>query len=461
MEEFNYVIYNKNTTKLKEETNIVNIDLLDNCIFNDKSFENANIIRNAYLRSMQVNKEYIVDSQYLTLARLSSVIKLSESYKIYLNEVGCKTRNMIKKSEKNGYNIVKQIIWNDYIDDIMEINMSTNIRQGKQMKSYYSKKEKRNEIYCNEYHFIDTIGCINEKDNKLYGYLYLRCHNNSAIISRILGNEKYKTYGIMNKLIAGTVNLLINDKKYKHIKYLIYLVWDSTSLTNFKKNCGFRPYILNIKYICYKNIICNYYNLNNIDFKKLYFTDLNINKTNILVKKENIKININNPLSTDINVFEINKFIKLEKDDIILDIGSSHGKTSFLLGILGCKILGVEILNKFFDHSINNNKIINNKNITFIYKDIFIFDLPKNIKIFYIFNSIPLKYLDKLFIKLNKYYLTYKKTFYLILTLYNENEIKIYLNFLKKYNYIKIENMSLGFFKNELNYKKITICKNN
>ena len=329
--EFKYTIYNKTKwiNKLNEfKDNKLLVNWIDNANLKDDSYKHARIIRDAYLRVMQVtNYNQLQINNYLLLSKTASIIKLPESYEQYMKDVGGKTRNMIRKAEKNGIEC-KKIIWNDYLYDIYEINTSTKERQGKIMKPHYNKLEKREEIYCNEYHFIDTIGCI--KDNKLIGYLYLRCHNDCAIISRFLGHFEHKSLGIMNKLVAGTVNLLINDERYKHVKSIIYLVWDDTGLTGFKKRCGFKPYLLYLKNIQnYESFIKINYGINN--FEKLNFTDLNYNRTQKLKKIENIKINIVKPQKSYIPIDFINKHIEFDKDDIIIDIGSSNGFSTFML----------------------------------------------------------------------------------------------------------------------------------
>jgi hypothetical protein len=169
-----------------------------------------------------------------------AIIKIPVKIDQYLKEIGPKSRNMIKKAEKNSINC-EVFNWNEKLEEIYVINRSSEKRQGREMDDSYQEYPK--EItYSNEDDFkIVYIGSFLEK--KLIGYIELYIYGNFAMINRILGHKEYLKLGIMNLMIKSCVEYSIsNDISY--INYLTMQNRENNSLSAFKYRVGFRKYSL-------------------------------------------------------------------------------------------------------------------------------------------------------------------------------------------------------------------------
>ena len=220
--------------------------MLDNCE-NKNDLEEANFMMNGYLKNQKVNpfKEFIIEN-YLTCGTINAVIVIPNDIENLYNSLKKETRRMIRKAIKNEYSC-REFNWNDYLDDINEIHRSKDTRCGKTLNKSLLKYPEKKKIYRGKYHFHLYFGVF--KDNELVGYTNIRCHNDTAIVTRFLGHGNHITYGIMNLLVHDTVKLFI--EKYNFIKYFIYCEYNdsqSKSLLNFKKYNGFKPYITYFRY---------------------------------------------------------------------------------------------------------------------------------------------------------------------------------------------------------------------
>lgn len=65
-----------------------------------------------------------------------ALLRIPFSHGEYLRQVGNKTRNMIRKADRQGYEF-KEFVWNDHLDEIYEINTSKEIRQSEPMRDWY------------------------------------------------------------------------------------------------------------------------------------------------------------------------------------------------------------------------------------------------------------------------------------------------------------------------------------
>jgi hypothetical protein len=170
-----------------------------------------------------------------------AIIKVPETIDIYLKDIGAKSRNMNRKAEKN--NIFCKIFnWNEKLDDIFEINTSSEIRQGRKMDDSYRNYPKKI-IYPDENDFnIVHIGAFVEE--KLVGYIELYIYGNFAMINKILGHKNYLKFGVMNLMIKHCVEYAIEVKNIKYINYLTMQNRKNNSLSAFKYRVGFREYSL-------------------------------------------------------------------------------------------------------------------------------------------------------------------------------------------------------------------------
>ena len=169
-----------------------------------------------------------------------AIIKKPNNINEYLKLIGAKSRNMIKKAQKNQIEC-KLFEWNDFLDDIYDINTSSLIRQGRKMDDAYFKYPEPIKIKNEEDFQIIHIGAFS--DGKLIGYIELYVYGNFAMTNRILGHKKYLKLGIMNLLFYKTIETLI-EKEIEYLNYLTMQNKENNSLSAFKYRVGFREYSL-------------------------------------------------------------------------------------------------------------------------------------------------------------------------------------------------------------------------
>lgn len=151
----------------------------------------------------------------------------------YLARVGPKTRNMIRRAARDGYEF-GPFAWNDHLDDIYEINTSSARRSGGEMRGWYTEPvEPREESELREYY-----GAF--KDGRLYGYLHLVVCGDFGFFRHFLGHADELPSGIMNGLISWTIERYAGSA-LKWLKYGALSAGDD-SMTAFKRHAGFTPY---------------------------------------------------------------------------------------------------------------------------------------------------------------------------------------------------------------------------
>lgn len=170
-----------------------------------------------------------------------AIIKVPENIDTYLKEIGTKSRNMNVKAIKNGI-YCEVFDWNQYLDDIYEINTSSINRQGRKMDQTYVQYPKKIEN-IKEYDFsITYIGSFIDK--KLIGYVELYNYGNFTMTNRILGHKDYLKFGVMNLLVKYCVEYAIKSEKIEYINYLTMQNKENNSLSAFKNRVGFEEYSL-------------------------------------------------------------------------------------------------------------------------------------------------------------------------------------------------------------------------
>lgn len=128
---------------------------------------------------------------------------------------------------------------NEYLDDIYQINTSTEERQGRKMSdSYLQKPSKENIPSC--YRFFG----IKNMEGKLVGYVKLFCTSQLLNISMIIGHKDYQNDNIMYKLLHDLIVNLIEEKEKDKIQYIMYDTFFGAKegLKLYKKRNQFIPY---------------------------------------------------------------------------------------------------------------------------------------------------------------------------------------------------------------------------
>jgi hypothetical protein len=181
-------------------------------------------------------------NMYILNEHQIALIVIPETIDIFLKQIKSKTRNMIRKSKKIlTFNIFN---YNDYLEDIYNINTSLEIRQNKCMtETYLEYPKKRTDcekgFTCDKLHKTLYYGAF--KENILVGYVEGVHLNNLLVINKILGHGAYLNHGVMN----GLINFLVEYNLNSNIKYINYLKMNPNKHSGtdfFKKNCGFNNY---------------------------------------------------------------------------------------------------------------------------------------------------------------------------------------------------------------------------
>lgn len=151
----------------------------------------------------------------------------------------CKTRNMVRKSEKANIKCVP-IDKNAWLNEVYEINKSSLFRQGRMMSDGYRKFPKHTDYRkeCDKHYWV-FMGAFLK--GKLIAYTSLLPCKDILLVSQILGCPEYFYTGVMNLILFSSVVHMAKTNKY--IKVAQYDFWNSGSngLRHFKKSLGFIP----------------------------------------------------------------------------------------------------------------------------------------------------------------------------------------------------------------------------
>jgi hypothetical protein len=168
-----------------------------------------------------------------------ALLRIPGSHEEYLKGVERETRRLIRLAEKNGYEF-KTFTWNDYIDDIFEINISKEVRQFEQMRGWYREPVQQRYHSEEELRYRKYYGAF--KNGKLYGYFHFYLCGGVAIGKHFIGHAEHLRYGIMNGLISCVVREYTNSSQ---MLWLNYGEWQKKgSLNAFKKHAGFQGYAI-------------------------------------------------------------------------------------------------------------------------------------------------------------------------------------------------------------------------
>ena len=138
----------------------------------------------------------------------------------YFNKIESSARRNHKKAIREGCSF-RRINFNDHIDDIRDIWISTDVRQGKLMPEAMRKGEV-NPILdppsLTNIHDYPYFGVF--YDNKMVGYMGCLVAGEFGGIQQIYGHSKFLTLGVVPQLFIGFAEELY--KNYPNVKYMTY-----------------------------------------------------------------------------------------------------------------------------------------------------------------------------------------------------------------------------------------------
>lgn len=137
------------------------------------------------------------------------------------------------RARKRGY-VCREIDRNDYIDDIHDINISQDSRQGRPMDAAYLQKREHFDVLQ---HFR-YYGVLNPA-GKLMAYANFGMYGNFGAFSQLMGHRSND--GIMHLLIVDVVCRMIEEGRIRYVMYDTYF-GAQPGLRQFKTILGFKPY---------------------------------------------------------------------------------------------------------------------------------------------------------------------------------------------------------------------------
>lgn len=167
-----------------------------------------------------------------------ALLKIPDVHTEYLSQLRHKTRTVINKAERLGYEF-KEFHWNDHLDDVFRINTSKEIRQSEPMRGWYRDPVEPRFHSAEEAPYHKYIGGF--KDGTLYAYFYYWVCGKFAVGKHFIGHVDHLTNGIMNGLLSWTVK---NCIERSNLKWITYGSWQESSLGEFKKHSGFEEYAM-------------------------------------------------------------------------------------------------------------------------------------------------------------------------------------------------------------------------
>jgi hypothetical protein len=129
----------------------------------------------------------------------------------------------------------------DHVEDMVAINRSLPVRQGRPMDGDYLNEETVRS-FCNR---AGDVFAVVGPDGRLAAYTHIPICGDVFLFSRLLGHGALLHHGIMYLLVAETVREMI--RVCQRHGYPVWAQYDmflgaSPGLVQFKRSLGFRPY---------------------------------------------------------------------------------------------------------------------------------------------------------------------------------------------------------------------------
>lgn len=162
------------------------------------------------------------------------------------NQIGKKTRNMVRKALKKDVAVKVEPLNDELILAIERIYNETPVRQNKEFTHYgetYEELKKKFKYWDTHYYGHDFLVAYHREE--IIGFIHLIYTEESALTDKILSMKSHWDKAPTNLLIAKAVEHCC----VKGIKYLVYEKITGGSLGRFKKNNGFIEMVVPRYYI--------------------------------------------------------------------------------------------------------------------------------------------------------------------------------------------------------------------
>ncbi len=178
-------------------------------------------------------------AQGLLLYAPMALMEIPASHEEYLRSVERETRREIRLAAKQGYEF-SEFVWNDYLGDIYEINISKEMRQSEPMRGWYRDPVQPRYHSREELQYLRYYGAF--KGGKLYAYFHFWICGDMGVGKHILGHAQHLKNGIMNGLISYSVQECARNSQIQWLCYGDHN--EGSSLESFKRHAGFQGYAI-------------------------------------------------------------------------------------------------------------------------------------------------------------------------------------------------------------------------
>lgn len=149
-------------------------------------------------------------------------------------QINAKTRNVVRKAQRNGIIIKLADFDDEFIKGITDIFNETPIRQGKPFWHYGKNFLTIKKEFSKNIHRETIIGAY--FNNTLIGFIMLADAGKFLMTTQIISQNQHRDKSPTNALIAKAVEICA-DKK---VPYLVYAFWCDGTLGDFKRHNGFQ-----------------------------------------------------------------------------------------------------------------------------------------------------------------------------------------------------------------------------
>jgi len=165
-----------------------------------------------------------------------AVFELRHTFDSYFEVIQPSERALIRKSIKNGFTC-REIQYDDFLEEIREINTSKTSRGGRPMSEDYVHPRKRDAVVKPYNSQIFTYGIFSPED-KLVAYYMFELITNFFHTAKGIGHKDYLSYGVMNHLFAYSVSELTKLQLARWVVYGVATHDPNDGLSRFKRNVG-------------------------------------------------------------------------------------------------------------------------------------------------------------------------------------------------------------------------------
>jgi len=193
-------------------------------------------IRIDFLRFWQRIPETEVKYPYYKEWREVAAIPIKSFDHWWTKQINCKTRNMVRKSQKAGVTIVQVDFNDDFVRGVLEIYNQSPIRRGKPFRHYgkdFATVKAALSVDLDEALFVGAY-----HKNELIGFIKFVIADRYAMVTLILDKIAHRDKAPTNGLIAKVVEICSRRK----IPFFAYTLWRQGSHGKFQKSVGFEKF---------------------------------------------------------------------------------------------------------------------------------------------------------------------------------------------------------------------------